>query len=343
MSGERHGDSRQAFWRPNRAMLMKRIGSGLTARPEPPARTTLAVVSGARDAQLLGSHVRDLSLRLDRFAVDQIGALRRVEEQVEAIATAVAAIERGSVKTCEIEGMLIGFPADEWRLVAYCQARGAPEPGTLKLFRELLKPGMRVADVGANVGIYTIAAGLAVGRGGRVYAFEPTPRTASILRANIQLNGLLEQQSVEIRQAAVSSSGGVAQFGLYAGNCGHNTLFDLDQADEVIETAMYTLDQVVEGVLDVVKIDAEGADVAVLKGMVGHVRRNSGIQIIIELAPELLAKDGAGPDELFELVEEMGFEWLLIAEPGGELVRCEREDLAVHNSANLLLRRRSAL
>src|SRR5687768_12343624 len=50
--------------------------------------------------------------------------------------------------------------------------RGAYEPEAVRLFRSLLKPGMTVWDVGANIGYYTVLAAEAVGPTGQVFALE---------------------------------------------------------------------------------------------------------------------------------------------------------------------------
>ena len=108
----------------------------------------------------------------------------------------------------------------------------------------------------------------------------------------------------------------------------------------MIEVETLSLDEAVSGrCLDLVKIDAEGAELAVLRGMHGHIAANPKIQIIAEFAPELLRKAGVKPLAFLREVHELGFEYKLIAEPGGELVRFDDERLLELTSANLLLRR----
>jgi 16S rRNA C967 or C1407 C5-methylase (RsmB/RsmF family) len=75
-----------------------------------------------------------------------------------------------------------------------------PESRELDWLTKFLKPGMTVMDVGANQGIYTTAAARAVGRSGRVYAFEPAPSELKKLRANIKINRL---RNVAVIESAV--------------------------------------------------------------------------------------------------------------------------------------------
>jgi len=59
------------------------------------------------------------------------------------------------------------------------------EPETVAQIQRLVKPGMNVLDIGAHVGYYARMLGTLTGDGGRVYAFEPHPRTYKMLCANI--------------------------------------------------------------------------------------------------------------------------------------------------------------
>src|SRR3954466_14028954 len=58
----------------------------------------------------------------------------------------------------------------------------------IRFVRRWLSPGMRVVDVGANYGVYTLAAARAVGPSGTVWAFEPTRHTARFLQRSLELN-----------------------------------------------------------------------------------------------------------------------------------------------------------
>ena len=59
----------------------------------------------------------------------------------------------------------------------------------IRFVRAWLRAGMRVVDVGANYGVYTLTAALRVGAAGRVWAVEPTPQCAAFLRRSHELNG----------------------------------------------------------------------------------------------------------------------------------------------------------
>src|SRR5262249_23829383 len=67
---------------------------------------------------------------------------------------------------------------------------GEFEPGLRRLLERVLEPGMNFLDVGAHLGLYTLAAARRVGKTGRVFCFEPTPVTYQLLCRTLRLNGL---------------------------------------------------------------------------------------------------------------------------------------------------------
>ena len=54
------------------------------------------------------------------------------------------------------------------------------------MFKNIIKPGMRVLDLGANIGFYTVLFSKLVGENGKVFAFEPDPKNFKYLEGNIK-------------------------------------------------------------------------------------------------------------------------------------------------------------
>jgi FkbM family methyltransferase len=139
---------------------------------------------------------------------------------------------------------------------------GTLERDKLAHFAARILPGMTVWDIGANVGLYTLPAARAAGRGGHVVAFEPMPGNLRLLRRHLALNGC---DRVEVCDAAVSDEPGTLRMTEGASP----SEFHADPAGRW-EIRATTLD----GWLsesgapppDVVKIDVEGSDDAVLRG-----------------------------------------------------------------------------
>lgn len=129
--------------------------------------------------------------------------------------------------------------------------------------RQLLRPGMRAIDVGANYGTYTLAMAQAVGATGRVWAYEPASATARYLRNTIGRNSLAQ---VEMYEAALSDRTGIGRLHL-------DTQVELNRLtadDSGEEVSLTTLDAEslsrAWGPVDFIKIDAEGGEADIVRG-----------------------------------------------------------------------------
>ena len=70
---------------------------------------------------------------------------------------------------------------------------GGLEPGTRRILTKFLSPGMTFVDVGAHIGLLTLAGARAVGPTGKVLAIEPAPTAFEALRRTIAVSGLAER------------------------------------------------------------------------------------------------------------------------------------------------------
>jgi FkbM family methyltransferase len=144
----------------------------------------------------------------------------------------------------------------------------------LPFVRRLLRPGDRVVDVGANCGVYALAAAARVGPQGAVWAVEPASATADLLRASVARNGFFQ---VVVVPAALSDREGSGHLALRP--CAElNTL--VDEAGEATEAvALETLDRCANQHgwerIDLLKLDAEGQEAAILRGGAEWLRRES--------------------------------------------------------------------
>lgn len=267
-----------------------------------------------------------------------------VRAQIEAVKPVICAGE--NLVISRIDGFIMAFPAEEWRLPTYEILVGQLEPGLFARMKSTIREGMVVVDVGANVGTYTLLALRAIGARGKVFSYEPTPRAFDILKNNVQVNGFLESGRIELRQKAISDgSRSKDRFFVLKNSLTHNSLYGDDElvSDnvDVIEVDTVSLDQElgVDQRVDVVKIDAEGAEPAILRGMRRVIEHNPAITIYIEFAPEHLKR--AKVDMLLYLAEirSQGFDIQEVTDPTGELRALSDEELCTCFSVNLMLRK----
>jgi FkbM family methyltransferase len=143
---------------------------------------------------------------------------------------------------------------------------------------------MVVVDAGANCGIYTVTAARLVGPSGRVLSFEPGSQAFSLLKKNIEIN---QFQNVSAYHAALCDKDGKARLyhderGQISFSLGHpkNTRAEFE------EVATRTLDSVLEeegtGQVGLIKLDVEGAEELVLRG-VEKLLVHSRPKIILEM------------------------------------------------------------
>lgn len=146
---------------------------------------------------------------------------------------------------------------------------GITEPETQAAFAALLRPGMTVYDVGANVGFLSMIAARLVGPQGCVVCFEPVPATACQILYNAALNGFTH---LFVREEALGREDGQARFLVSAAPTLSRCAAVGHPGQEVGELTVRVrrLDTVTADTglpkPDLIKIDVEGAEVDVLAG-----------------------------------------------------------------------------
>ncbi len=316
--------------------------------------SALVTISKKLDRYILGSNANQLQVteavpgsdaEHRKYQGEQMEPMNHRLDQIEARIDDLVKAQRppvflagDNIVATEVDGFILGIPADEWRLAAYYALRGVPEPGMVKVFREMVKPGMTVVDVGAHIGLYSLYALRCLQGVGKVFSFEPSPRTFAILKDNIQVNGFRESGLSQLLPVAVSFQSGTAELTIVRHNSGHNTLFGDDLTAEKIQITTVTLDRALinEPKVDVVKIDAEGAEPFILKGMASLRIKNPQLRIFLEFAPEHLSRAGVNPRKWAKEILSTGFVHR-IEDVSGELLSVTAEDLAGCISWNLLL------
>ncbi|MCC6436723.1 MAG: FkbM family methyltransferase [Acidimicrobiales bacterium] len=188
-------------------------------------------------------------------------------------------------------------------------AIGSNEPAVQDLFARVIRPGMVVYDVGANVGFFTVLAARLTGAGGFVYAFEPDLDNARLVRANLAANDF-NQALVVARAVGPATGMSVLQVARYSG--GHALAGAAAPPDKVHEVAVETvslddfLTQAGVQPPDFVKIDVEGFELPVLDGMARLLREHRP-GLLIELDDATRAGHDAKVADLHAKLDGLGY------------------------------------
>ncbi|HTZ05148.1 MAG TPA: FkbM family methyltransferase [Gaiellaceae bacterium] len=176
---------------------------------------------------------------------------------------------------------------DEWLGRSYVQHGRSFDAAELAFMRDALAPGGTAIDVGANVGVYTVAAARHVGQGGRVLAVEADDEYVPRLRSNLARNGLA---NVEVVAAAAGSADGEVELIIAADRAFSSIkpLVSYRGAGATRTVPQLRLDTLWrdagEPGVGFVKIDVEGAELEVLAGA-GDLLARCRPALVVEVNP----------------------------------------------------------
>jgi len=261
--------------------------------------------------------------RLDSYLVYHANSLSRQ----------IAELNRISYVHANLDALLITgefdllIPTAEAGLLSYVTRHGveAIEPGVRAVLHARLNPGATAVDIGASIGVHALTMAKIVGSTGRVVCVEPLPHIASTLERTLRLNGFGERSQVICSAAADSAGEATLHRALHSPI---SSLFPI--ADECTPGKR----------VDMVKIDAGGAEPLVYKGMARILRENPEIELILEWSASRFARFNQSGESFWESIRSDGFKPLRIDDERPGRLEALQEIAAVPNSANLLLTRK---
>jgi len=216
---------------------------------------------------------------------------------------------RNGVLRLRIAGIPLQFrvhTSEELRVLESERGAGGEER-VLDLLVSFLRPGDVVYDVGSNVGLYAVLLAKRVGARGLVIAFEPQEQNYIHLQENLELNCL---ENVRSYRKALSDRGGRAK--LYASEViGSSSLVEQQPRGAVAEMVdVSTGDDLVAAEHlpgpRVVKIDVEGHEYAVIRGLRETLSQPGCELVSCEVHPSLLPA-GLTPSAVSSLLKQLGF------------------------------------
>ena len=177
-----------------------------------------------------------------------------------------------------------------------------------KIMEEKIEMGNIVVDVGANIGLHTLNMARIVGNTGQVFAFEPDPSNFEILKKNVKINNY---RNIILEQKAVGDKHGRTT--LYqSDHPGKHRIFpQTEQAKGQVQVELTNLDNYFDfdmiDKINFIKIDVEGLEFSVLKGMKNILKNSKKIKILFEFMPENTMEVGFTPIELLNYLTSNDF------------------------------------
>jgi len=206
---------------------------------------------------------------------------------------------------------------------------GGFEGAELSFVERFLSPGMTVLDIGAHHGFYTLLASYKVGSSGRVLAVEASARERQRLTLHLRINGC---RNVQVEGCALGEVEGQAEFHLVlGGQTGCNSLRKpvVSEPTQKISVRVRRLDDVLADrcleKVDLVKLDVEGGELAVLKGGQELLRRRPRPLFLVEVQDVRTRTWGYAAREIIDFLSYADYAWF---KPlmGGRLQRMDTNE-----------------
>lgn len=255
---------------------------------------------------------RSKPLTTEKAQVDQAVqadvAMKTVQAEMETFCRGkyqTAYLGKGVV-LCRVLGRyLLYADAEDVGIVPHLCLDGFWESWVTLAMARVLESGWRCIDVGANHGYYSLLMAGAVGASGRVLAIEPNPRLVMLLERTLGVNGF--QPHAMAIQKAVSDANGTRTNLVIPGGRGLNaTIYrHPTEMDVVFEVETTTIDELTKDwpCVNLVKVDAEGAEQAIFCGMQETLRQHQSIVVIMEVN----CSRYADPRAFLQAIQDAGF------------------------------------
>lgn len=227
----------------------------------------------------------------------------------EAIYKIIDAFTGGTGLTKQIHGFRVKLPT---RYINYFPSDYEKE--NFDFLRRNVKEGDTIFDIGAHIGLFSVISSRLTGPTGKVFAFEPSGQTYSLLNKTIAINNITNIRAVH---AAVGAGPGEITFYVSpVKGDNSNSLVSYKTDRELIpeKVKMYNIDSFMEEKnLDSVrfmKIDVEGAEYDALRGAEKTLKTMKPV-CTLGIHPEAVAAKGDKLGDIFDFVQSCGYRLLL--------------------------------
>jgi FkbM family methyltransferase len=180
------------------------------------------------------------------------------------------------------------------------------EPQIWQHMMSQVRSGDTIVDVGAYIGLYTVALAKRVGVHGKVIAFEPDPESFLVLKSHVRLNKL--QDRVELVPCTISLCDGEVDF--FAGKSSYSTISKQSDNSTVKVNSVRIDTYFGDAKIDILKIDVEGFEEEVIQSSMGLLtdKARSPRLIYIEVHPYVWSKTNTTSNSLIKYLEQCGYQ-----------------------------------
>jgi len=238
---------------------------------------------------------RDGPITLVQEALKYIGLYYTPDKLIKWWLTRLANVK---VAVCEVQGSAMILDLSDKGINRDLYLHRIREPQATRYLQSILQPNWTVVDIGANIGYYALQEARVAKN---VIAIEPTPSSHKALVANVALN---RYPNIETWQMAVGDHNGQVGFEISRA-CNWNSVSPASRGD--MQVQMIMLDELIDGRwVDYVRMDVEGYELCVLKGMEQTLRKKKP-RMFIEVHRDKLRDYGNTQRGLMEYLAGFGY------------------------------------
>lgn len=236
----------------------------------------------------------------------------------------------GDLSVCRVLGRYRMFiDTNDVGLSTFLLLDGYWEMWTTEAMLQFIRQGMTVIDVGANLGYFTMLMADLTGPSGKVLAIEPNPQMASRLRRSAFVNGF--GTNTAIHEIAVGDHDGTIGLAIPDGEPKNAHLSATGTGLSVPIRRLDSLPDATDA--DVIKIDVEGGEEGVWRGMAGILARNRPLTVLLEFTPGRYADAAAFLDTILA----SGFSLMKVDYTAGVISTTREAVLAGHPAEDQML------
>jgi len=193
---------------------------------------------------------------------------------------------------------------------------GRPSIGEINLLKNLDTDSGTLVDIGGNYGIFAILMSKAAPNAS-IFSFEPVERTFASLKKNIEANNCCNVKVIKVaigdgrRKLFMRASDDLAT---------NHIILNSTGSAQIEEVDMVTLDEFLEengiSVVDFLKVDVEGAECMLLRGASNSLQTRRVRKILIEICPANLIRANTSPEQLYDMIKQLGYVCFHLTEAG---------------------------